>query len=402
MDEELKKLVGEIKTAFEEYKKTNDARLEEIKKGGSGGELEVKLAKIEADLSAAETKRAELEAKLNRPGGLAGGESDEEKEQKEYKGLFNGYLRKGINKAELEAKAVNVTEGTDGGYAVPSVVSQQIYSLLRGATPMRQVCRQITVGTDDYSELVDAHGETGGWVGETDARAATASGKLHKVSAVMGEVYAFPQATQKSLDDMFFDVESWLAGAISETFRVMENSAFTVGDGLNKPKGLFMYPTAATADATRAFGTFEHVKTGVNGAFGANPYDTLIDLIESLKEGHLANASFMMVRSVRTALRKIKDGEGNYIWEPSVQKGTPAQILGYPVIINDDVPAMATGSLSLAFGDFSKAFTVCDRIGMRMLRDPFTNKPYVGFYTTKRVGSFAKDTEAVKFLKFSA
>lgn len=402
MDEELKKLIGEIKTAFEEYKKTNDARLEEIKKGGSGGELEVKLAKIEADLSAAETKRAELEAKLNRPGGMAGGESDEEREQKEYNGLFNGYLRKGMNSAELGAKAVNVTEGTDGGYAVPSVVSADIYKLLRGATPMRQVCRQINIGTDDYSELVDAHGEAGGWVGETDARATTAAGKLHKVAAVMGEVYAFPEATQKSLDDMFFNVESWLSEAISETFRVLENNAFTVGNGLNKAKGLFTYPTAATADATRAFGTFEYVKTGVNGAFGSNPYDNIIDLIETLKDGHLTNASFMMVRSVRTLIRKVKDGEGNYLWEPSVQKGIPAMLLGYPVIINDDVPALATGSLSLAFGDFSKAYTICDRMGMRMLRDPFTHKPYVGFYTTKRVGGFAKDTEALKFLKFSA
>ena len=400
MDKELEKLIGEIKTAFEEYKKTNDARLEEIKKGGSGGELEAKLAKIEKDLSEAETKRAELEAKLNRP--LASGETDEDREQKEYSGLFNGYLRKGMNSAELGAKAVNVTEGTDGGYAVPSVVSTDIYKLLRGATPMRQVCRQINIGTDDYSELVDAHGEAGGWVGESDARAATAAGKLHKVGAVMGEVYAFPEATQKSLDDMFFNVESWLSEAISETFRVLENNAFTVGNGLNKTKGLFTYPTAATADATRAFGTFEYVKTGVNGAFGTNPYDNIIDLIETLKDGHLANASFMMVRSVRTLLRKVKDGEGNYLWEPSVQKGIPPMLLGYPVIINDDVPALATGSLSLAFGDFAKAYTICDRMGMRMLRDPFTHKPYVGFYTTKRVGGFAKDTEALKFLKFAA
>lgn len=400
MDEELKKLIGEIKTAFEDYKKTNDARLEEIKKGGSGGELEAKLAKIEADIAAAETKRGELEAKLNRPG--RPDETDEEKEQKEYNKLFNGYLRKGMNKAELEAKAVNVTEGTDGGYAVPATVSGQIYSLLRQATPMRQLCRQISIGTPDYSELIDSHGETGGWVGETDSRPATAAGKLHKISALMGEVYANPQATQQSLDDMFFDVESWLAAAIADTFRVMENAVFTVGDGLGKPKGLFVYPTAATADATRAFGTFEHVKSGANGAFGTNAYDNLIDLIEALKDGHLPNASFMMTRGVRTLLRKAKDGDGNYVWEPSVQKGTPPMILGYPVMVNEDVPTLATGSLSLAFGDFAKAYTICDRVGIRMLRDPFSAKPYVGYYTTKRVGGFAKDTESVKFMKFSA
>lgn len=400
MDEELKKLIEDIKRGFEEYKKTNDARLDEIKKGGSGGELEAKLAKIEADIAAAETKRAELEAKLNRPG--RPNETDEETEQKDYSKLFNGWLRKGKNTGELESKSVNITEGTDGGYAVPAVVSNQIYSLLRQATPMRQLCRQINIGTSDYSELVDAHGEAGGWVGETDARTATATGKLYKVAAILGELYANPQATQQSLDDMFFDVEAWLSGAIADTFRVMENAAFTAGDGLGKPKGLFAYPTAATADATRAFGTFEHVKSGANGAFGANAYDNLIDLIETLKEGHLLNASFMMTRGVRTLLRKAKDGDGNYVWEPSVQKGTPAMILGYPVIVNDDVPALATGSLSMAFGDFAKAYTICDRIGMRMLRDPFTNKPNVGFYTTKRVGAFAKDTEAVKFMKFSA
>lgn len=395
--EELKNLIEEIGKAFNEYKATNDARIEELKKGGQAGQYEEKLAKLETKLSQLEEAKSALEAKLNRPGNP--GDGDPEKE--EYRKSFDGWLRKGIDTG-LSAKDVNIGSEADGGYAVPEIVNMNVYNLLRNAVPMRGVCSVITVGSNNYSQLVGLHGATGGWVGETDARNSTTTPKLARVSAVMGEVYANPQATQAALDDMYFDVESWLGAEIAEEFAIMENAAFTLGDGTNKPKGLLSYPMAVTKDGTRAFGTLQTIKSGAAGAFPASPGDLLIDLITSVKTGHLSNARFMFNRLTQAAIRKFKDNDGNYLWQPGLQAGVPGLLLGYPVTINDDMPDLAADSLSVAFGNFAAAYTIVDRIGIRMLRDPYTNKPMVGFYSTKRVGGFLKDSEAVKFIKFSA
>ena len=395
--EELKKLIEEIGKAFNEYKATNDARIEELKKGGQAGEHEEKLARLEAKLAQLEEAKSALEAKLNRPGNP--GNPDPEKE--EYRKSFDDWLRKGAD-GGLSAKTVNTGSDADGGYAVPEIVNMNVYNLLRSAVPMRGVCSVISIGSNNYSQLVGTHGATGGWVGESDARSATNTPKLERVSAVMGEVYANPQATQASLDDMYFDVEGWLGSEIAEEFAIMENAAFTNGNGTNKPKGLFAYPTAATKDGTRPFGTLQFIKSGAAGAFPASPGDLLIDLVTAVKTGHLANARFMFNRLTQAAIRKFKDADGNYLWQPGLQAGVPGLLLGYPVAVNDDMPDIAADSLSVAFGNFAAAYTIVDRIGIRMLRDPYTNKPMVGFYSTKRVGGFLKDSEAVKLLKFSA
>lgn len=394
--DELKKLLEELGSTFDEYKKTNDARFEELKKGGSAGELEGKLAKLEAKLSELESAKSALEAKLNRPGNPGGGEDPD---KAAYRKAFSDWARKGAGEEALKTKAVNITSGSEGGYAVPETVNMQVYNLLTENVSMRGLCAQITVGSNDYSQLIGLHGATGGWVGESDARGATSTPQLAKVSAIMGEVYANPQASQMSLDDMYFDVEGWLGAEVAQEFAVMENQAFTSGDGLNKPKGLLSYPMAATADGTRAFGTMQFVKTGTSGAFGTYAGDNLIDLMTALKSGHMSNARFLMNRSTLAALRKIKDKDDNYLWQPGLQAGVPGLLLGYSIAINDDMPSIAANSLSVAFGDFAAAYVIVDRIGIRMLRDPYTNKPNVGFYSTKRVGSMLKDSEAVKFLK---
>jgi HK97 family phage major capsid protein len=403
MDMELKDVLDQLGMAFEEYRKTNDARLEELRKTGhNSAELEEKLARIDGELKRLDEEKAKLEAKLNRPG-LVNGNEDPVKA--EHKSAFLRWMRKGVEEglADLQFKAIQTGVDGDGGYAVPELLNREVYSLLQKATPMRNVCRVITVGAGEYKELVNKHGATSGWVGETDARAATNSPSLAELTPFMGEIYAYPQATQRALDDMFFDVEAWLAAELSDAFTTAENAAFTTGNGTNKPKGFLAYTTALTADGTRAFGSLQYLRTGVAaGLPTTNPGDLLIDVVHTLKAGHRANARWMMNSLTLAQVRKWKDNENNYLWQPGLQAGVPSALLGYPVTENEDMPDVAADAYPIAFGDFRAGYTIVDRIGIRMLRDPYTNKPYVGFYSTMRVGGFLKDSEAIKLVKCEA
>ena len=400
---DLTGILEEIKTSFEEYKKVNDERIEEIKKGSQAGELEAKLAKIEAELQAKDAKLNEIETKFNRPGFAGMSEIDEAKS--EHKKAFNAFLRKGITNGldELQVKAMSIGSDPDGGYAVPEEMSTEIYKFLEAESPMRQICNVRTVGTEDIKQLVDIGGVTSGWVAETAQRPETNSPQITQVTPTFGEIYAMPSATQKAIDDVFFDVEAWLSESIAREFSKAENLAFTTGNGTNKPKGLLAATMATTADDTRAFGTFQYIKTGVAADFPAtNPQDILIDLIMALKTRYLPNSRFMFNRSTLATIRKFKDGDNQYLWQPGYQSGEPNSILGYPYITNDDMPAVGANALCVAFGDFREAYTILDRAGIRLLRDPYTNKPYVNFYTTKRVGNMILNSEAVKFLKCEA
>ena len=396
-------ILEEIKTSFEQYKKVNDERIEEIKKGSQAGEYAAKLAKIEADLQTKENKLNELETKFNRPGFSGMTEIDEAKS--EHKKAFNAFLRKGITNGldELQIKAMSIGSDPDGGYAVPEEMSTEIYKYLEAESPMRQICNVRTVGTEDIKQLVDIGGVTSGWVAETAQRPETNSPQLAPVTPVFGEIYAMPSATQKAIDDVFFDVEAWLSESIAREFTKAENLAFTTGNGTNKPKGILAATMATTDDDTRAFGTFQYIKTGAAADFPAtNPQDLLIDLIMSLKTRYHSNSRFMFNRSTLAKIRKFKDGDNNYLWQPGYQSGEPNSILGYPYIVNDDMPSAGANALCVAFGDFREAYTILDRAGIKLLRDPYTNKPYVNFYTTKRVGSMILNSEAVKFLKCEA
>lgn len=218
----------------------------------------------------------------------------------------------------------------------------------------------------------------------------------------MGEIYANPQATQTMLDDVFFNAEAWIQDEIATEFMYQEGAAFVVGNGTNKPKGFLAYATAATADSARADGTIEHVATGVAGDFAAsNKGDALINLVYKLKAGHRAGAVFTINKALLGEIRGFKNGDNDYIWRPGLDAGQPSTLLGYNVIEIEDMPTKAANSLSVAFGNFKAGYTIVDRMGARTLRDPFTNKPYVGFYTTKRVGGMLVDSEAIKVLKFS-
>lgn len=381
---------------FDEFKKTNDKRIDglEEEKGKLSGQVDT----LNEKLSELDELKSNLEKELlslKRPDGTG------TKAASEHKAAFMQFVRKGVDAGlgELQAKALQIGVESDGGFAVPEELDRSIIELLRDSSPMRQVCNQITVGTPDYKRLVNLGGNGAGWVGETDDRPATNTPTLGQIQAFMGEIYANPQATQTSLDDMFFDAEGWLNTEVGRDFSEKEGNAFLLGNGVNKPKGLLAYGLDVKGDDTRAFGVLQKLITGTAGAVTG---DNLIDLIHSLKAGYRANGTWMMGNLSVAYMRKLKDREGNYLWRPGLEAGAPSVLLGYGITENEDMPDIAADANAIVFGDFKRAYTVVDRIGTRVLRDPYTNKPYVGFYTTKRVGGMLVDSQAVKVLTLSA
>lgn len=394
MSKEVIELIEKQGQAWEEFKKTNDQRLADLEKSRGTADYEAKLSAINADITKLSEQMKEIATKQARPGNPGAGDVADA----EYTKGFGAFVRKG-DITGIEGKAINVGTDSDGGYAVPEELDRSILMLLRKATPMRAVAGQITVGTPDYKKLVSLGGAGSGWVGETDARAETNTPTLAQISPFMGEIYAEPRATQQSLDDVFFNVEQWLSDEVAMEFAEKENAAFVSGDGTKKPKGILAYPNAATADGVRAFGTLQFVNS--RAAAAITP-DGLVDLIYSLRRGHRLNASWMFNGMTHAAIRKLKDSDGNYLWAPGLQAGEPDRLLGYGIVENDDMPDVAANALPIAFGDFRRGYLVVDRIGTRILRDPYTAKPFVKFYTTKRVGGMLQDSEAIKLQKIAA
>lgn len=407
---ETKELLESISKGFEDFKKANDERLSKVEKGQATGDMEAKLAAVQADLSKALDLKKDLErmeAKQNAIG-LIGGGSQGNPDKHAYKtAFFDRFVRKGEDSSDLkslQAKAMSVGTSADGGYAVPEELDRSIEKLMRDVSPVRQVANVITVGTSDYKKLVNVNGIASGWVGETAARPATNTSQLAEVTPFMGELYANPQVTQQALDDLFFNVEAEVTDQLAEEFAVAEGAAFVSGNGTNKPKGFLAYTTAATADSARAFGTIEHIATGVAGDFAAsNKGDVFYDVVAKLKAGYRAGSVWMTNKAMLFEVMKLKNSQGDYLWQSRItDNGLGLSLVGYSVAEAEDMPAKAANSLSIAFGNFKRGYTIVDRIGTRMLRDPYTNKPYVGFYTTKRVGGMVVNSEAIKVIKFAA
>lgn len=390
--------------AFEEFKSTNDAMIKAKADGKAVGDLEAKLAKINDELGDVAELKAALERAEKKVGpgfGVDGGDPS----KAEHKAAFGKFIRKGVDDGlgELQQKAYNITTDADGGYAVPEELDRDILGLLADVSPIREIATVRTVGGADYKRLVNKRGTTGGWVDEDDARTATDPSQLAILTPYMGELYAYPQATQQMLDDVFFNAEQFIVDECAQTFAEMEGAAFVTGNGTKKPKGFLAYATAATVDSARAFGTLQHVASGAAGAWGAtDPSDVLFDVIYALKKGYRAGARWVLSKAMLSDIRKFKDGNDNYLWRPGLEAGQPDTLLGYGISECEDMPAKAADSLSIAFGDFKRGYTIVDRMGTRLLRDPYTNKPFVGFYMTKRVGGFLVDSNAIKLLKFAA
>lgn len=397
----IKDLLDKQGTAWEEFKKTNDASLQSKADGKAVSDFEAKLTQINAAIQGVEDELKAIAKKAARPG-TGGAEQDPAKA--EHKAAFMEFLRKGNDEglAELQTKAYNITTPADGGFAVPEELDRNILDLLVDISPIRGIANVITVGSSNYKKLVNIHGTSSGWVDEDDPRTATASSQLAAITPFMGEIYAFPQATQQMLDDVFFNAEQWIEGECTLEFAQKEGAAFVLGDGVKKPKGFLAYPTAATADGVRAFGTIEHIPTGVAGDWAAtNKSDIIINMVQRVKQGMRANSSWVVNKALLAEIRTFKNADGDYIWRAGLEAGQPSTLAGYRITEAEDMPAKAANSLSLAFGDFKRGYTIVDRIGTRILRDPYTNKPYVGFYVTKRVGGMLVDSQAIKAVKFA-
>ncbi|WP_421852478.1 phage major capsid protein [Oricola sp.] len=384
--------------AFDEFKQANDERLAQIE--GRVGEDAVTVDKVERiDRALTEQKRVldNLARKQTRPA-LGGGNGPE---PSEHKRAFEGYVRRGDERAiqALEGKAMSVGSGPDGGYLVPPETEAAIGARLRDISPIRAIASVRQVSGSVLKKPYSIAGPAVGWVGETAARPETAASTLAELQFPTMELYAMPAATPALLEDSVVDIDQWIASEVDAAFAEQEGTAFVAGDGVNKPTGFLNY--SAVAEASWSWGNIGYVATGVAGALPASdPSDVLIDTVYAAKAGYRQNASWVMNRKTQSTIRKLKDADGNYIWQPPATAGQRASLMGFPLVEAEDMPDIGTDALAVAFGDFRRGYLVVDRTGVSVLRDPYSAKPYVLFYTTKRVGGGMQDFDAIKFLKF--
>ncbi len=380
---------------FEAYKDENERRISDIESRGSADPLTVdKLARLDRMLD-------ELSHKAIRPQ-LSNASASGTSVNLHAKAAFEGYVRRGdaVRSAGVEGKALSSGTAADGGYLVPPETEAAVNRALKAISPIRAIASVRQVSGNVYKKPFDMTGVGTGWVGEAAARPQTSTPTLAELSFPTMELYAMPAATQSLLEDSAVNIDQWIAEEVRLAFAQQEGAAFVVGDGVNKPKGFLAYDTVA--NSAWEFGKLGYLSTGVAGAFpAANPSDKLIDLAYSVKAGYRANGSFVMNRATQSAVRKMKDADGNYLWQPAAQPGIASTLMGFPVVESEDMPDIAANSLSIAFGDFERGYLIVDRIGISVLRDPFSSKPYVLFYTTKRVGGGVQDFEAIKLLKFA-
>lgn len=391
--EEVADAFDDFMRAFAEFKATNDERLGQLeKKVGADVVTEEKLQRLNHALD-------EMSLRAARP--RLAGEAVGSPTASQHQAAFDGYVRKGETHGlrRLEEKALSVGSDPDGGYLVPAEVEREVMTSLKEVSPIRAVATIREVSGASFKKPFSVSGPGTGWVGESVARPETSSPTLAELTFPTMELYAMPAATASLLDDAAVDVDEWLAEEIRLAFAEQEGTAFVTGDGVNKPKGFLAYPKVA--NASWSWGNLGYVATGAAGAFAASdPADSLIDLVYTLKAGYRANARFAINRATQAELRKIKDGDGNYLWQPGEALGQAPTLMHFPIIESEDMPDIATDAAAIAFGDFKRGYLIVDRVGLRVLRDPYSAKPYVLFYTTKRVGGGVQDFDAIKLMKF--
>ncbi|MEZ5785260.1 MAG: phage major capsid protein [Xanthobacteraceae bacterium] len=395
---------GAFMRIWEELKAANDERLAQIAQNGSADVLtEEKAARIDAVLDRQQRQLDELKLKQARPGFAREPFAVTPAAAREHKAAFEAYVRRGDSTAlrEIETKALSVGSGPDGGYLVPPEVEAEIGARLTAISPIRALASVRTVSANIYKKPFMTSGPAVGWVGEAEARTQTSSPVLDELNFPVMELYAMPAATATLLEDSAVNIDQWIASEVDLAFAAQEGTAFITGDGNNKPKGFLSYTTIA--DASWAWTKIGYLATGQAGAWpAANPSDVLVDLIYALKAGYRQNGTFVMNRKTQSAIRKFKDTTGQYLWQPPAQAGGRATLLSFPVFEAEDMPDIGVDALAIAFGDFRRGYLVVDRAGVSVLRDPYSAKPYVLFYTTKRVGGGVQDFEAIKLLKFGA
>jgi HK97 family phage major capsid protein len=424
----LSATIDGIGRAFEEFKSANDARLAEIgKKGAADPLIEEKLTRINASLDELAEIKKRLEAaetRAARPGGAGTreGADTETPEQRNYRKLFLRWARNPSDPARqmelrgaqkvLESKAGNVDDdgfemravqtvtstGSAGGFALPEVIERQIARLSVDISPIRQIATVRTVGSPDYKELFDVNGAAFEWLAEAATRNQTNTPDLAEVAPTFGMASARPRASEESLDDLFFDVESWLTMSAAEAIAQGEGLAFISGNGTARPTGFLTGAPVATADGARAFGVLQFIASGVAAGLPTSA-DVFYDVIYALRARYRANARWVTSKLVLAALRKYKDSTGQYLWQPALVQGQPENFMGFPITEAEDMPVVAANAFPIAFGDFREGYLIADRVGMRMTRDDITLPGFVQFYIRKRVGGRIRNSQAIKLLR---
>ena len=401
MDLELKGTIEKLGSAFEQFKAENDARIKEIEaKGGADPLLTEKVDKINAEISKLTEMKNQLETLETVVGrrGLGGGMAADSEETKIK--AFNHLMRRGdisgIKDIDVQASASTLSD-PDGGFTVPEEVDAAIDRVAATMSAMRSLATVMAISTDTYKKLVSQGGATSGWTAEKGTRSETTTPTLAEIAINTKEIYAMPCATQQLLDDSSIDIGAWLAGEVAIEFAEEEGDAFINGNGVEKPKGIGAY--AMVANASYTWGKVGYIAGGHSSLL--NNLDKLIDVQHALKPVYRNGASWLMNDATVGVVRKFKDGDGNYIWRPGLLEGAPDTLLSKPVVVDDNVDNIGSNKCPIFYGNFKRAYLIIDRLGTRVLRDPYTAKPYVAFYTTKRVGGGIVMYEALKALKIT-
>ncbi len=419
---EIMEAIDKQGEAFDAFKKTNDDRVKLIESGQETvtGLTTEKLDRIEKDLTkATETKKAidvemelnrerleELEAKAAQPG-----KTQEQKTHDEYKTTFVDWIRaKGMSPMDeqkmqdMAKKAVTIGTGAAGGFAVPEEIAREIERLEMKFSPVRRLVKVVRAGSSDYKEIVNIRGTTSGWVGEGGTRTATDTPSLREITPTFGELYAYPQVSEWALDDMFFNVETWLAEEVAQEFAVAEGTAVISGNGTNKPTGMTNTTPVATDDFAsplRAAAAYEFIVSLGNDSpvVAEIQSDSLIDMIYGLNSAYRSGSTWVMNSNTTGAIRKLKDTTEQYLWQPSLQAGQPDMMLGYPIETWEQMADIATNAFPVAFGNFRRGYLLADRVGLRITRDNVTNVGHVRFYVRRREGGIVLNNDAIKWMR---
>lgn len=388
-----KQMMAALNQAWEAFKSENEAEVKALKKGqedvvraAAMTKLEDRIGTLQSALDQQATQMAALQ--------MGGPGTDGNPTDPEYSGAFSAHFRKGDVQAALNKGAAE-----EGGYLAPVEWDRTITDRLVEVSPMRQIASIQTISTAGFRKLFNQRGMGSGWVGETAARPQTNTPEFAQLTYATGELYANPAATQQMLDDAAVNLEDWIANEVEAEFAYQEGLAFVAGNGVNKPNGVLTYVEGAANAAAHPFGA---IKTQTTASATAITSDELIDMVYDLPGALSQNARFVLNRTSLARIRKLKDGDGNYLWQPSFSAGQPQTLLAYPVTEMAAMPNVAAGAVPIAFGDFRRGYLIVDRTGVRVLRDPYTNKPFVHFYTTKRVGGGLLDPQALRAMRMAA
>jgi HK97 family phage major capsid protein len=370
MNKDLQEAISELNENINDFVKSNEEKYEEVKSNMTKNENKIPLS---------ENLNGDTYKKMD----------------------FSNYIRSGSE--HFLKKSMSDKDGEHGGHFIPKEIAARISERLKFLSPMRSIAKIITISTNSVEMLVNSKTPEAGWAANTEeSREETDSPEIKKIKIPVHEIFAKPKVSQRLLDDSKINVEEWLVNKVSEKIAELENNAFVKGDGQNKPHGFLK--CESSVEGTREFGKLQHFYSGALGKFESDTdADILVDIVCSLKPIYVKNAKWIMSRSAIAKVRKLKNKDGTYLWQPSISESSPSTLLGYPVIVDDDMPNLVEEeeSISIAFGDFYSGYQIVDRQEVKILRDPYTSKPFVEFYATKRVGGEVVDFDAIKLLKFA-